>query len=91
MCAVVSIRCSECDEVKPKEEVEIRSNGDVCHDCKRPENVAHAEEEATTEEEEVQDPDESNGGEAESEADDGDDEEQEVTPDDFDAQDALSW
>lgn len=31
---VVSIKCHECDEVKAKEEVEIRGDGNICSDCK---------------------------------------------------------
>jgi len=37
---VVSIRCSECDEVKPKTEIDILGAGEnICTACKAPEKV----------------------------------------------------
>lgn len=90
MCAVVSIRCSECGEVKPDDEIEIRGGGNVCHECTRPESVTQARE-ATEKAEEVQDEPEEEPEEPETEDDDGESEEEEVTAESFQANDALSW
>lgn len=41
---VVSIRCSECDEVKREKHIELKADGAICDECKTdiPEEVRNA-------------------------------------------------
>lgn len=88
--AVVSIRCHECDTVKPEEQIEMRGDGNnICDDCKGsndlPQEVEEAKKGDTSEPEE----------EPEEEAEEPESEpEEEVEQDEtskFTEQDALSW
>lgn len=89
---VVTIRCPECGEVKPREEIQHTREGVVCDDCRTDDRVQKAEERAEAATETVEEDDEGTD-QAESEATEAEanDEQAELTPEDFSANDARSW
>lgn len=87
---VVTIRCHECDTVKPKENIEMRGDGtNICDECRTSDKVTQVEDgtdEGDTSDSEEESEEESQEPESESEEEVEEDETSKFTE-----QDALSW